>query len=214
MKQSPVLSLPVESRFNVIQEFWFDNTNHPKRGSFYKLFDNLHPGVDFGLQIGAEVKASFEGVVVRLENHKGMGNVIGIRNGNIVALYAHLSKFKVSLGEKVASGHVIALSGNTGEATTEPHLHFELRDITKKVLKLMVFKPWFGIPIKNWSNTFSYFVKNENTPKTLKSLALRYFGSEKKWQLIGASNPLLSTVSQDKILEEGKEVVIPNFSVQ
>jgi murein DD-endopeptidase MepM/ murein hydrolase activator NlpD len=32
----------------------------------------------------------------------------------------------VSQGDLVESGQVIALSGNTGELTTGPHLHFEL----------------------------------------------------------------------------------------
>lgn len=163
------ISYPVKNP-TISQLFGFDNSNHPDRGNFYSLFDNNHPGVDFSVAKGTEVFAAFPGIVVRREFHKGMGNVIGVRNGNIVALYAHLSEFSVSLGEFIDVGYLIGLSGETGDACLTPHLHFELRDISKAGLKNMVFNPPFEKNCEDYRDTFEYVVNNKNTQKTLKTI--------------------------------------------
>src|SRR5262249_11329000 len=59
----------------------------------------------------------------------GEGNYILIRHaGGTVAAYDHLMKGKVFVakGQQVATGQVIALSGNTGNSSA-PHLHFDVR---------------------------------------------------------------------------------------
>jgi murein DD-endopeptidase MepM/ murein hydrolase activator NlpD len=99
--RAPVLKRPVEVKYRISQEFGFDNTNHSRRHDFYNHFGKKYPGVDFDTPLGVEVKAAFSGQVMRREFHQGMGKVIGIRNGNIVALYAHLSDFNVKLGQWV-----------------------------------------------------------------------------------------------------------------
>ncbi|MBD3366300.1 peptidoglycan DD-metalloendopeptidase family protein [candidate division WWE3 bacterium] len=205
-----IVKYPVDvEKFPMIQDFGTDNSEHPIRKDFYKLFDNKHPGVDFATPLKTPVKAAFKGIVVRKEFHKGMGNVLGVRYCNIVALYAHLSEFKASLGEIVDSGQLLGLSGDTGAACTKPHLHFELRDISKSPLKNMVFDPPFGKSLENLQETFVYKVNNKNTKKTLQLLALRYFGNESYWKLLRDFNSL--TASPLEVLEQGLEVIIPNF---
>lgn len=55
------------------------------------------------------------------------GNAIVIRHANnTYSQYAHLSRIQVKIGQKVAMGARIGLSGNTGNSTG-PHLHFEIR---------------------------------------------------------------------------------------
>ena len=203
-----ILKYPVKNK-EISQEFGRDASNDPEYKEFYKLFDNKHPGVDFELEIGTDVSASFDGIVVRVEDHLGMGNVIGVRNGNIVGLYAHLSQINVSLGQIVTAGDVIGLSGETGKACTSPHLHFELRDLTRPSLKEMVFEPVFEKEIVQFKPYFSYKVNNRNTLKTLKSLSVTYFGTEIYWSKIKEVNNF--EYKPDDILIDGMEVLISNF---
>jgi murein DD-endopeptidase MepM/ murein hydrolase activator NlpD len=204
-----VLEYPVTNPL-ISQKFGEDNTNHPLRKKFYSVFGNKHPGVDFKMEVGEEIYAAYPGIVVRKEFHKGMGNVIGIRNGNVVILYAHLSRFIVELSQIVRSGELIGLSGETGAACTEPHLHFEMRDITHQKLKDMVFEPIFSHPIKQWKNTVEYKVNNTNTPKTLCFLSERYFGKRDYWTRIANYNPTILR-KPGKIIDQGTKVIIPNY---
>lgn len=95
---------------------------------------------------GAPIHAAASGTVVNLydatdeqvpgqdakgittENIGGNMLVIDIGNGNF-AFYAHLQRgsLKVGLGDKVKTGEVIGLLGNTGNSTA-PHLHFHIMD--------------------------------------------------------------------------------------
>lgn len=211
-KRSPILGRPVDVRFAITQEFGHDNTGHKVRSKFYTLFNNKHPGVDFNTPVGTPVNCSFPGIVVRKGFHKGMGNVVGVRNGNIVALYGHLDNFNVKLGDTVEMQGPLGSSGNTGVAgSTHPHLHFELRDLTEDSLKDMVFKPEFGAEIRKWRKEFTYTVNNQNTKKTMEVLAKMYFGSKNHWKKILSRNKDLKSFARDHLLANGLQVIIPNY---
>lgn len=148
------IKYPVKDK-TISQPFGRDVVGDPVYGSFYKQFNNKHCGVDFPVKVGTPVYASFSGKVVRVEDHKGMGLVVGVQYKNILALYAHLSSIKVKVGQYVSAGDEIALSGQTGAACPTPHLHFELRDISKNSLKDMVFNPPFGQEVKQLQENFN-----------------------------------------------------------
>ncbi|MDD4988930.1 MAG: peptidoglycan DD-metalloendopeptidase family protein [Candidatus Pacebacteria bacterium] len=89
-----------------------------------------HSGVDFGTPIGTPVKAAMGGTVVGVGNSdlyrgcQSFGKWIMIAHPNgLSTLYGHLSLQKVIKGDVVATGQLIAYSGNTGYSTG-PHLHF------------------------------------------------------------------------------------------
>ncbi len=96
------------------------------------LWSHKHSGQDFACPVGTPVKAVHDGVVVKAGPNGGgdgpaYGNAIVIKHADkTYSQYAHLSKIQVSVGQKVAKGKQIALSGNTGNSTG-PHLHFEIR---------------------------------------------------------------------------------------
>ncbi|NLB31728.1 MAG: M23 family metallopeptidase [Alcaligenaceae bacterium] len=87
----------------------------------------MHTGIDYAVPTGTEVKAAQHGKVVFVGRQGGYGNLLVIKhNSTYRPVYAHLDKFKVSMGDWVNQGDVVAYSGNTG-LSTGPHLHYEIR---------------------------------------------------------------------------------------
>lgn len=85
-----------------------------------------HAGVDFAGRGGSEILAVADGVVIWSGKRYGYGTMVEIDHGNgYRTRYAHNRENKVSLGEKVKKGQVIALMGKSGRATA-PHVHFEV----------------------------------------------------------------------------------------
>ncbi|MCT2401243.1 M23 family metallopeptidase [Novosphingobium sp. HK4-1] len=87
----------------------------------------FHAGLDFPGPRGSPIYAAAKGKVSFVGRRQGYGNCIEIRHGNgLMTRYAHLSRFKAHVGQKVDAGTVIAAMGSTGRSTG-PHLHFEVR---------------------------------------------------------------------------------------
>lgn len=85
-----------------------------------------HMGLDFTAPIGTPVMATADGVIVTATAGNGYGNQIEIDHGyGFVTKFAHLSEFKVKVGDEVKRGDLIALTGNTG-LSSGPHLHYEI----------------------------------------------------------------------------------------
>lgn len=87
----------------------------------------MHKGMDFTAQRGTPIYASGDGKVTRADNRSsGYGKHIRIDHGyGYLSLYAHLSKYNVSKGQKVKRGDLIGFVGNTGRSEA-PHLHYEV----------------------------------------------------------------------------------------
>lgn len=86
-----------------------------------------HCGLDINGIEGQSIYASADGEVIEaVFSSDGYGNKIVIKHSkDYSTLYAHCSKFYVSVGDKVKKGDVIAEVGNTGKSTGS-HLHFEI----------------------------------------------------------------------------------------
>jgi len=92
----------------------------------YKI-QKFHEGMDFTCPIGTDVHVTGDGVVEEVNfTFGGYGNEIIVNHGyGYRTRYAHLSRFKVKVGQKVKRGDIIANTGNTGKSTG-PHLHYEV----------------------------------------------------------------------------------------
>ena len=86
-----------------------------------------HSGIDLAVPTGTPVKAADSGVVLVSGWRGGYGNFVAIDHGKgISTCYGHNSRLLVRVGQRVAKGQQIAISGSTG-LSTGPHLHFEVR---------------------------------------------------------------------------------------
>lgn len=89
-----------------------------------KISESYHLGLDLASTAMANIIASNKGSVVYASENGIYGNNLIISHGlGIYSLYAHCSNFKVSIGERVKRGEVIAQTGTTGLALGD-HLHF------------------------------------------------------------------------------------------
>ncbi|MEN1783749.1 MAG: M23 family metallopeptidase [Bacteroidota bacterium] len=87
----------------------------------------MHYGMDFAAPRGTPIYASGDGKITRADNaSSGYGKHIRIDHGfGYGSLYAHLSKYNVTKGQKVKRGDLIGFMGNTGRSKG-PHLHYEV----------------------------------------------------------------------------------------
>lgn len=97
--------------------------NGPITSGFGRRARGMHYGTDFGVPVGTPIVAPEDGVVWMAGYNGDAGLMVAINSGNVQHKLMHLSKIKVSPGEKVKKGQVVALSGNTG-LSTGPHLHW------------------------------------------------------------------------------------------
>lgn len=101
----------------------------------------FHTGLDLYAVTGTEVLSIFNGIVVDTGWSDRVGYFVNVNHGNsVMSFYCHLSEILCDVGDYVNQYDVIALSGNTGTATTGAHLHFALYIDNKPVDPGVLFK--------------------------------------------------------------------------
>ncbi|WP_100614457.1 M23 family metallopeptidase [Confluentibacter citreus] len=86
-----------------------------------------HYAVDLVVAKNTPIKATADGSVIFAEWTAETGYVIILEHSQgLLSVYKHNGSLTKTQGDLVKAGEVIATSGNTGDYTTGPHLHFEL----------------------------------------------------------------------------------------
>ncbi len=109
-----------------------------ENGSFTHMGENSY-AIDFDLDAGQEIYAARAGLVVEVKEDSRSGGPAArySSQGNYILIYHEDGTFGnyvhlqyngalVAVGEEVAAGQLIGLSGNTGRSSG-PHLHFDVR---------------------------------------------------------------------------------------
>jgi murein DD-endopeptidase MepM/ murein hydrolase activator NlpD len=98
---------------------------HPVTGVY-----KLHTGTDLGIPCGTPVHVARAGTIIQAGWNSAYGWRTVVSHGNVdgvllTTTYNHQSHIGVAVGDQVAAGQVIGLSGTTG-FSTGCHLHFEV----------------------------------------------------------------------------------------
>ena len=94
---------------------------HPISGEW-----KFHSGVDLAGPEGTPIVATRDGTVTSAAYHSGNGNYVTINHGDgFSSSYLHMTRYIVSVGQKVKAGQVIGYMGNTGYSKGS-HLHFTI----------------------------------------------------------------------------------------
>ncbi|MEP1612370.1 MAG: peptidoglycan DD-metalloendopeptidase family protein, partial [Roseobacter sp.] len=126
-------ALPVKNSFRFTSEYGF--RRDPKTGG-----RRMHKGVDFAAPLGTDLYATADGVVISAGWSTGYGRLVKIQHDfGIETRYAHLSKIRVKVGQRVSRGDHIGDMGASGRATGV-HLHYEVRVGGKAVNPMIYIK--------------------------------------------------------------------------
>ena len=101
----------------------------PVNGTISESYNSKekHYAVDIVVAKNTPVKAVADGTVILAEWTTQTGYIILIEHSEgLISAYKHNASLTKEQGDLVKAGEVIAISGNSGELTTGPHLHFEL----------------------------------------------------------------------------------------
>jgi murein DD-endopeptidase MepM/ murein hydrolase activator NlpD len=101
--------------------------NYRFTSGFGPRWGRMHNGTDFAAPVGTPIYAPADGVVSFAGWSSGYGRLVKIKHDfGIETRYAHQSRIRVKVGQRVSRGDRIGDIGNSGRSTG-PHLHYEIR---------------------------------------------------------------------------------------
>lgn len=101
----------------------------PVEGYVTRGFDARagHYAIDLAVAEGTPVRSVGDGYVILADWTQGGGYAIAVQHvGGYVSIYKHNQQLLKRVGDRVRAREALAVSGNTGEVTTGPHVHVEL----------------------------------------------------------------------------------------
>lgn len=106
---------------------------HRFTSGFGPRWGRMHNGSDFAAPTGTPIYATADGTVIHAGWSGGFGRLVKVQHEfGIQTYYAHLSRIRVEVGQRVSRGEQIGDMGNSGRSTGT-HLHYEVRHSGKPV---------------------------------------------------------------------------------
>ncbi len=87
-----------------------------------------NPGIDIETSPGAAVQSVFDGRVSDIFRLPGYNNVVMIRHGHYLTIYANLATINIKKGDSVKAGQKIGTVFSDPDDDGRSILHFEIRN--------------------------------------------------------------------------------------
>lgn len=120
------LPYPVEGSWSILRHF--GRNTHPNLPNV--VTENA--GIDLLTSKGASVRSVFDGEVSAIICPDGYNNVVMVRHGNYVTVYANLGSLSVRKGDHVSRGQKLGTVYIDPYDSNRSILHFEIRDAKNK----------------------------------------------------------------------------------
>lgn len=170
-----------------------------------------HNGVDLDLVDGQEIRAPFDCTVIKVAYQTGGGLFVGILSKNLYEFedshayvlldFLHCKEIKVSVGQKVKVGELLALGDSTGDSTG-PHTHMQCRwkDGNLNDLEKNDANNSFD-PTPHWTGHYALeFAQVRIFEKIFRAIKAFFGGAGYAFFLINVGNLLSKVVNGDKNL--------------
>lgn len=116
------LPYPVDGKHIVVRPF--GRQKHPD----LPMIETDNPGIDISVNNGETARAIYEGVVSAIFRQPGYNNVVMIRHGDYLTIYANLTDISVKKDQRVAPGQAIGkIAVDDDDVKRRSILHFEIR---------------------------------------------------------------------------------------
>jgi septal ring factor EnvC (AmiA/AmiB activator) len=121
------LLFPVTGSYKVVGTF--GRSHHPNLPSI----EVQNNGIDIEARPGANARAVFNGRVSAVFQQPGYHNIVIIRHGEYLTVYAGLDRLSVKTGDEVRSGQTLGHIYSDTDDNNRSLLHFEVRRETEKL---------------------------------------------------------------------------------
>lgn len=121
------LLFPVSGKYKIVGTF-----GTSKRADMPNVEVNNN-GIDIEVSPGTKARAIFEGEVSAAFRVAGYDNVVMLRHGHYLSVYAGLSSIDVKKGQKVKAGQVLGSVATDASNADRALLHFEIRNERQKL---------------------------------------------------------------------------------
>lgn len=153
-------------------------------GSDRSYRGGVHNGLDAPAKVGTPVYAMASGTVVTVADWEADGGkaIVIEHLPGLKTRYLHLDRQLVTRGQRVTRGQLIGYSGATGIATSQAHLHFDIRGtsdwVAEYVRRFGKPTPWPGevtsggygipgeplVPVDQWAPAVVASAKSRGVP--------------------------------------------------
>lgn len=121
------LPMPVSGRYTIVSRF--GRHKHPE----LKYVEVDNSGIDIEVANGSKARAVFGGRISAIFRQPGYDNIIMIRHGEYLTIYANIAAIDVKTGDNVKAGQSLGTISADSNDNNRSILHFEIRREKQKL---------------------------------------------------------------------------------